>query len=151
MGSVSYCPYRFWTISWPIGWPPAEQQGSQGGGATSKNCIFMAVGRFFFCNPDCPKKPRTSFLFYKLFYLIITAKFSAYRTTTNYSGPKEIKPSIVAEATLDVRHLRNWASQPVWSTLLLKGKRKSINSLKWGRFMKAISINVILAWKGLAK
>ena len=45
---------------------------------TSKSCILMAVGRFFFCNPECPKQPRTSFPFYKFFYTIVSAKVSAY-------------------------------------------------------------------------
>jgi hypothetical protein len=31
---------------------------------------------FFLCSPDCPKQPRTSFPFYKLFYPIISAKVS---------------------------------------------------------------------------
>ena len=43
---------------------------------TSKSCILMAVGRFFLCSPDCPKQPRTSFPFYKLFYPIVSAKVS---------------------------------------------------------------------------
>ena len=34
---------------------------------TPKSCILMAIGRFFLWSPDCPKQPRTSFLFYKFF------------------------------------------------------------------------------------
>ena len=33
---------------------------------------------FFLCSPDCPKQPRTSFPFYKLFYPIISAKVSEF-------------------------------------------------------------------------
>ena len=44
---------------------------------TSKSCILMAVGSFFLCSPNCPKQPRTSFLFYELFYPIVSAKVSA--------------------------------------------------------------------------
>ena len=40
----------------------------------------MAVGRFFFlCSPDCPKQLRTSFLFYKFLYAIVSAKVSALK------------------------------------------------------------------------
>ena len=45
---------------------------------TPKSCILMDVGSFFFCSPDCPKKPRTSFPFYKFFYPIVSAKVSAW-------------------------------------------------------------------------
>ena len=39
----------------------------------------MAVGTFFsLCSPDCPKQPRTSFPFYKLFYPIVSAKVSGF-------------------------------------------------------------------------
>ena len=31
---------------------------------------------FFLCSPDCPKQPRTSFPFYKLFYPIISGRIS---------------------------------------------------------------------------
>ena len=45
---------------------------------TPKSCILMAVGRgFFLCSPACPKQPRTSFPFYKLFYPSISARISA--------------------------------------------------------------------------
>jgi hypothetical protein len=30
---------------------------------TPKSCIFMAFVSFFLCSPDCPKQPRTSYLF----------------------------------------------------------------------------------------
>ena len=33
---------------------------------------------FFLCNPYCPKQPRTSFPFYKLFYATILCSISAY-------------------------------------------------------------------------
>ena len=36
----------------------------------------MAVGSFFLCIPDCPKKPKTSFPYYKLFFTTISAKIS---------------------------------------------------------------------------
>ena len=40
----------------------------------------MAVGRgFFLCSHDCPKQSRTSFPFYKLFYLTISARISDCR------------------------------------------------------------------------
>jgi hypothetical protein len=35
------------------------------------------LGIFFLCSPNCPKQPRTSFLFYKFFYPIVSAKVSA--------------------------------------------------------------------------
>ena len=39
----------------------------------------MAIGTFFsLCSPDCPKQPRTSFPFYKLFYPIVSAKVSGF-------------------------------------------------------------------------
>ena len=34
------------------------------------------LGGFFLCSPDCPKQPGTSFLFYKFFYPIVSAKVS---------------------------------------------------------------------------
>ena len=42
--------------------------------ATPKCCILMAVGRFFSLQPRLPKTAQTSFLFYKLFYPIVSAK-----------------------------------------------------------------------------
>ena len=36
MGSDSYCPYRLCIISWPIGRPPAERRGVQGGDPPAK-------------------------------------------------------------------------------------------------------------------
>ena len=36
----------------------------------------QTVGTFFSLQPDCPKQPRTSFPFYKLFYTIVSAKVS---------------------------------------------------------------------------
>ena len=45
---------------------------------TSKSCILMEVGRFFFlCSHDCPKQPRTSFPFYNLFYITVSCRIYA--------------------------------------------------------------------------
>ena len=43
---------------------------------TSKVADLWQFGFFFLCSPDCPKKPRTSFPFYKFFYPIVSAKVS---------------------------------------------------------------------------
>ena len=44
---------------------------------SQKSCTLVAVGRvFFLCSPDCPKQPRTSFLFYKFFYSTISGRIS---------------------------------------------------------------------------
>ena len=43
---------------------------------TSKSCILMAVWSFFLCSPICPKQPRTSYPFYKLFYATISCRIS---------------------------------------------------------------------------
>ena len=44
----------------------------------------MVVGSFFLCSPDCPKQPITSFLFYKLFYPIISARISVSEYLSGY-------------------------------------------------------------------
>jgi hypothetical protein len=41
------------------------------------------LGGFFLCSPDCPKQPRTSFPFYKLFYPIVSAKVSELNPLAN--------------------------------------------------------------------
>ena len=42
-----------------------------------KKLLIMAVGRVFFvCSPDCPKQPRTSYPFYKLFYSTFSGRIS---------------------------------------------------------------------------
>ena len=41
-----------------------------------KNCILMAVYFFSVCSPYCPKKPRTEYPFYRLFYSIVSASVS---------------------------------------------------------------------------
>jgi hypothetical protein len=41
-----------------------------------KVAYLWQLGVFFLCSPDCPKQPRTSFPFYKLFYPIVSAKVS---------------------------------------------------------------------------
>jgi hypothetical protein len=38
---------------------------------------------FFLCSPDCPKQPRTSFPFYKLFYPTISGRISDQDETNN--------------------------------------------------------------------
>ena len=45
---------------------------------TPKSGILMASESvfFFLCSPNCPKQPRTLFLFYKLFYPAISCKIS---------------------------------------------------------------------------
>ena len=46
--------------------------------------LLMAVGSFFLCSPDCPKQPRTSFPFYKLFHATISARISDWITLLTY-------------------------------------------------------------------
>jgi hypothetical protein len=41
-----------------------------------KVAYLWQLGVFLICSPDCPKQPRTSFPFYKLFYTTIFARIS---------------------------------------------------------------------------
>ena len=45
---------------------------------------------FFLCRPECPKQPKTSYLFYKLSYPTISGRISAYipRQNKNFIGKK---------------------------------------------------------------
>ena len=38
--------------------------------------LWQSSWEYFLCSPDFPKQPRTSFLFYKFFYLIISGRIS---------------------------------------------------------------------------
>ena len=58
MGSDSYCPYRLCIISWPIGRPPAERRGVQGGDPPAKGKIlllkyFLKKGNYYFICCSC--------------------------------------------------------------------------------------------------
>ena len=46
----------------------------------TKLAYLWQLGGFFLCIPDCPKQPRTSFLFCKFFYTIVSAMVSECTT-----------------------------------------------------------------------
>ena len=46
-----------------------------------KFAYLCQLGGFFLCSPDCTKKPRTSFSFYKLFYTTISCRISVWHPT----------------------------------------------------------------------
>ena len=65
---------------------------------TPKSCILMAVGSFFFlCSPAYPKQPRTSFLFHKFFYTIISARITGWNISNQIC--QRLRASIIIENT----------------------------------------------------
>ena len=51
-----------------------------------KNLLTYGSWEFFLCSPDCPKQPRTSFMFCKFFYPIISARISGCPVGPQYKS-----------------------------------------------------------------
>ena len=74
---------------------------------------------FFLCSPYCPKEPRTSFPFYKLFYTTILCRISAYSH---------------CNLNLEVLFSCTWIYTVQSVLVLLPGVRhvkRSVNGVKW--------------------
>ena len=60
---------------------------------SQKSCTLVAVGRvFFLCSPDCPEQPRTSFLFYRLFYPTISGRISVCTEDDDKNHTRILRP-----------------------------------------------------------
>ena len=51
-----------------------------------KNLLTYGSWEFFLCSPDCPKQPKTSFMFCKFFYPIISARISGCPVGPQYKS-----------------------------------------------------------------
>ena len=63
------------------------------------------MGGFFLCSPACPKQPRTSFPFYKLFYTTISARISGETTT---SFPMSLNPKCTSRSVISTSAYISW-------------------------------------------
>ena len=91
----------------------------------------MAVGRFFFlCSPDCPKKPRTSFLFYKFFSPTISGRISAAIPFLQLFLPEDVRfyylrEFLSREESYNKKSaILTFTTKPKWHTCVAVKKRK---------------------------